>query len=186
MELLTALVTESSALDLIGPFIQVTFLLVMLFYIALCWFFIAHKTGTPNAWIAFIPLVGMVVPWRVARAPLWSLIVGLVAAITFPLSMLFTVFVLFAALFSAAFGGGMPAGVVSPIAVIIGAIVLSFLSYATYVGITAWWAVGAAKRRGFSAWVGLLASPLTILIPLVGNIVRLVFLSILAFKEEPF
>lgn len=188
VELLTGLGTGADAFDALITLSRIVFTFFGFVFIATCWFFIARRTDTGGGWLAFLPIIGMIVPWRVAQAPRWTLIVGMLSAILFPVAaIVFFVSIVLVLGIVLSPDIEIEAGFsFAPlIAVVIVGAVLMLLAWASYLAITGWWAARAAKSLGFSLWVGLFASPLTMLIPL-GFLVRLVFVGILAFRKQPF
>ena len=150
-------------------------------FLAVCWFAIARRSGVRGGWLAFVPWFGMIVAWRVAQAPRWSLVVGMLAALLAPLAA-FLAFAIAFALIAATIDG---TSVVPFVLLVVLFGLLALVSWFGYIAIASWWAARTAQRLGFSIWVGILASPLTVFVPGVGFLIRLVFIGILAFKEEP-
>lgn len=187
-ELITGLASGMSNFDAFVISIRALFMLLGFLFLAMCWFLIARRTGTGGAWLAFIPLIGMIVPWRIAQAPLWMLIIGMITALLFPVMTFigFAAMIVAFALILTPVSNLPPDASLGPIiAFAVIGVLLALITFAAYLAITAYLNARAAKAIGFSIWVGLLASPLTTLIPF-GFVVRLVFVGILAFKKEPF
>jgi len=58
-----------------GIFALVFFILIIVYiFYAICLMKIAHKTNTPNAWLAWIPIANMVLMLQVAKKPMWWII----------------------------------------------------------------------------------------------------------------
>lgn len=187
-ELLTGLATGALATNSLLAVLQIIFVFLGFVFIATCWYFIAHRTDTKGGWLAFIPIIGMIVPWRVAKMPLWTLIAAMLAVVVIPIGILASL-VSFALIFgSFAEEPLVIEGLSMPAIIAIGAVsvLLTIAAWAVQMVVTGWWNARAAQEMGFGLWVGLLASPLTTFIPSFGFIVRLVFVGILAFKKEPF
>ncbi len=58
-----------------------TFLLlfaVFYIYVALALMTIANKTGTPNGWLAWIPIANIVLMLNIAKKPIWWIILFLI------------------------------------------------------------------------------------------------------------
>jgi hypothetical protein len=189
MEPLTGLATGSVAANSVFIIIQILFVIFGYVFIAASWFAIAHRARIRGAWLAFIPLFGMIVPWRIARTPRWTLITGMIAALLVPIGVivsLTSIALVFGFVFSEP--GALPESVSLGPFVALGAIsvMITLIAWVAYTAISAWWSARVAQALGFSTWVGLLASPLTALIPEVGFIARLVFVGLIAYKKEPF
>ncbi|HPN96356.1 MAG TPA: DUF5684 domain-containing protein [Candidatus Moranbacteria bacterium] len=53
---------------------MVVIFLVFYVYMAVCLMKMAHKTNTPNAWFAWIPILNMILMLQVAQKPIWWII----------------------------------------------------------------------------------------------------------------
>lgn len=51
---------------------------VLYVYFSLCLMKIAQKTNTPNAWMAWIPIVNIVLMLQIAKQPVWWIILMLI------------------------------------------------------------------------------------------------------------
>lgn len=49
----------------------VVFLIIFYVWMAICLMKIAHKTNTPNAWFAWIPILNVVLMLQIAKKPVW-------------------------------------------------------------------------------------------------------------------
>lgn len=58
-------------------FMLILVLAIYIFY-AVCLMKIAKKTGTPNGWFAWIPILNVVLMLQIAKKPIWFLILFLV------------------------------------------------------------------------------------------------------------
>lgn len=183
MDALTGFAVSDSmaALDSISFVLSLAVGAASLIFIAVCWFFIGRKAGVANSWLAFVPVLGHYVAWRASRTPGWTLAIVIVSSVLVPVSA----YVLFASLIGTIFMalGGQPLGFAVPL------IVASLFVFVVFgianMAILTWWTYRVARELGFSWWTGLLASPIARLIPVGGQIVRLVFLGILAFRNDP-
>lgn len=65
---------------LLIPIVLIALIIGLLFYLfyGLCWWKIAKKTNTENAWFAFIPILNIVLMLQVVRRPVWWLLLCLV------------------------------------------------------------------------------------------------------------
>jgi len=52
--------------------------LIVYVYVAYCFMTIANKTGTPNSWFAWIPILNLVLILQIAKKPVWWLILLLI------------------------------------------------------------------------------------------------------------
>ena len=197
-----------------GPLL--TFALLSWIATATIWFFIGRGSGVRSAWLAFIPLAGLIVPYRSAHAPRWTLVGAIVSTLTIVLSILFLIGALFymIAIGLAAWG----ARVETPPTVAYGVPIASVLFIVALMVTTSMitrWTMRVAHEHNYSTLVGLLATPLVFILPVVlvlvsyylfsvprseafvfgslipillmlGVVIRLVFLGIIAFKNEPF
>src|SRR6266516_2542834 len=59
-------------------FFMFVFFLAFYVYLALALQTIANKTGTPNAWLAWIPIGNLVLMLNVAKKPLWWFLLCLI------------------------------------------------------------------------------------------------------------
>lgn len=65
-----------------GMFLFVMFLVIVLYVImAISLMKIANRTGTPNAWFAWIPILNLILMLQIANRPMWWLIFWLVPII---------------------------------------------------------------------------------------------------------
>ena len=62
--------------------------LAVYLYISLALQTIATKTGTPNAWLAWIPLVNIILMLNVAKKPLWWIVLFLVPLVNIVISVI--------------------------------------------------------------------------------------------------
>jgi magnesium-transporting ATPase (P-type) len=70
----------AAGLAALGAIMTVFFLIAAAFYVyvALALMTIAKKTNTPNAWLAWIPIVNIILMLNVAKKPLWWFILCLI------------------------------------------------------------------------------------------------------------
>jgi hypothetical protein len=70
----------TGAVAAMGAFFVVFFILMLAIYVymALCLQTIAKKTNTENAWLAWIPIVNIILMLNIAKKPLWWIILFLV------------------------------------------------------------------------------------------------------------
>jgi len=54
-------------------FMAVIFLIIYI-YMSVCLMKMAHKTNTPNAWLAWIPIINVILMLQIAKKPLWWII----------------------------------------------------------------------------------------------------------------
>jgi len=47
-------------------------------YTAYCLQVIANKTGTPNAWFAWVPILNLVLTLQIAKKPVWWIVLGFI------------------------------------------------------------------------------------------------------------
>lgn len=59
------------------------FLAVLYIYTAICLMKIAKKTNTPNAWMAWIPIINLFLMVQIAKKPMWWVALFLLAFIPF-------------------------------------------------------------------------------------------------------
>ena len=64
------------------------FVLIIYIYMAICLMKIAHKTNTPNAWFAWIPILNIILMLQVAKKPLWWIILFLIPFVNIIMSIL--------------------------------------------------------------------------------------------------
>lgn len=65
-----------------GTFLFIVLIVIVLYVItAISLMKIANRTGTPNAWFAWIPILNLVLMLQIARRPMWWLIFFLVPII---------------------------------------------------------------------------------------------------------
>jgi len=57
---------------------QLLFVLAFYVYFAYCLMKIAHKTNTPNAWLAWIPIGNVVLMLQIAKKPVWWIILMII------------------------------------------------------------------------------------------------------------
>ncbi len=86
---LAAMGSYSSA----GPLMAIMgmmWIIVLVFYVysALCWFYIAKRTNTPNGWFAFIPILNTLLMLNVAKRPWWWLFLFLIPLVNFVLAII--------------------------------------------------------------------------------------------------
>ena len=91
----TAAVAQRDAGNPFGALLAGTmflFLLGVLFvgyiYMALALQTIANKTSTPNGWLAWIPIVNIVLMLQIAKKPLWWIILLLVPLVNFVIAIM--------------------------------------------------------------------------------------------------
>jgi hypothetical protein len=70
----------TGAMAAMGAFFVVFFIFMLAIYVymALCLQTIAKKTNTENAWLAWIPIVNIILMLNIAKKPLWWIILFLV------------------------------------------------------------------------------------------------------------
>ena len=52
--------------------------LLVYVYVSYCFMTIANKTGTPNSWFAWIPILNLVLLLQIAKKPVWWIILFLI------------------------------------------------------------------------------------------------------------
>ena len=52
--------------------------LVLYVFMAICLMKIAHKTNTPNAWFAWIPILNAVLMLQIAKKPVWWIVLAFI------------------------------------------------------------------------------------------------------------
>ncbi|MBX7149872.1 hypothetical protein K1X76_12445 [bacterium] len=57
-------------------------------YFSLCLMKIAQKTNTPNAWMAWIPIVNIVLILQIAKQPMWWIILLLIPFVNIVMSII--------------------------------------------------------------------------------------------------
>jgi hypothetical protein len=57
-------------------------------FVSFCFQTIANKTGTPNAWFAWIPILNIVLMLQVAKKPVWWFILFFVPLVNFIIAIL--------------------------------------------------------------------------------------------------
>lgn len=68
--------------------------LVLYVYQALCWFYIAKRTNTPNGWFAFIPILNIILILQIAKRPLWWIILFFIPIVNIVIAIMLIVDVL--------------------------------------------------------------------------------------------
>jgi hypothetical protein len=70
----------AGAVAALGAIMMVFFLIAAAFYVyvALALMTIAKKTNTPNAWLAWIPIINVILMLNIAKKPLWWFILCLI------------------------------------------------------------------------------------------------------------
>jgi hypothetical protein len=66
----------------------VVFGLAIYVYISLAFQTIATKTGTPNAWLAWIPLINLILILNVAKKPLWWFLLFLIPLVNIVIAVI--------------------------------------------------------------------------------------------------
>jgi hypothetical protein len=61
---------------------------VMVIYLAICLQTIARKTNTPNGWMAWIPIINIVLMLQIAQKPVWWIILFLVPLVNIVIAVL--------------------------------------------------------------------------------------------------
>ena len=183
MELLSGLATEplapaSNAVPLVLAVVVLVLWLATYLYYAIALMTIARKLGTPNAWLAFIPLANIYLMWRMSTTPLWTLIIAL-SLIILPVFGAGGIVVL---------GGGLDFGAALILSVFL--VILVMLVTVAYVGLSSWWWWRIAEQRNYHGGFGLLLTlpMLAGFIPYAGiifGIVPLVAIGILAWRDQP-
>ena len=64
------------------------FLLVIYIYFAICLLKIAKRTNTPNGWMAWIPLVNVILMLQIAKKPLWWIILFFIPIVNIVIGVL--------------------------------------------------------------------------------------------------
>ncbi|HLN19344.1 MAG TPA: DUF5684 domain-containing protein [Patescibacteria group bacterium] len=68
-------------------FLLVIFLIIYI-YMAICLMKMAHKTNTPNAWLAWIPIANAFLMLQIAKKPLWWFILFLIPFVNIVMTIL--------------------------------------------------------------------------------------------------
>ncbi|MFT4308056.1 MAG: hypothetical protein ACMXYM_01665 [Candidatus Woesearchaeota archaeon] len=183
MELLSGLATESlqpmpNALPLAVMLVVLFFGLALYVYYAIALMTIARKIGTPNAWLAFIPVANIYLIWRMSNTPLWTLIIVFAVSAT-PILGIGGLLV---------FGEGLDSNAAFLMLMLFALVMI--LVRITYVGFSSWWWWRVAERRNYHGAFGLLLTlPLLLgMIPYIGfvfGIIPLVGIGILAWRDQP-
>ena len=150
-----------------GLLLGASYLIDVALYVwfALCLYFIAKKTGTPNPWLAWIPIANIYLMCKVAGKPgWWTAIFCLLFILMIPGSIALVMLP-----FLAMGGGEIPAWFLPLLAV---TIVSGLASWVLLVII--WMAIAKARRK--PSWLGIL-----MFVP----IANLVIPGILAFSDQP-
>ena len=183
MQPVTGLVTDpgayvATAVSLTVFLILATIWIALYVYYAIALMTIARKIGTPNAWLAFVPLANIYLTWRMSTTPVWT-VLAVFSLIALPV---------FAIGGFIAFGRGLDMGAAF-LLMMLGALLMLFAMLA-YTGFMSWWWWRIAERRAYHGAFGLLLT-LPVLagsIPYIGVIfsfVPLVAIGILAWRDQP-
>jgi hypothetical protein len=62
--------------------------LIVYVYIAICVMMIANKTGTSNAWFAWIPILNVFLLLMIAKKPLWWIILFLIPLVNIVIAVI--------------------------------------------------------------------------------------------------
>lgn len=62
--------------------------LIIYVYMAICLMKMAHKTNTPNAWLAWIPIINCILMLQIAKKPLWWIILFFIPLVNIVFSIL--------------------------------------------------------------------------------------------------
>lgn len=57
-------------------------------YICLSMMVIANKTNTPNAWLAWIPIIQVILMIQIARKPIWWIVLLLIPVVNFVIGVI--------------------------------------------------------------------------------------------------
>lgn len=73
-----------------GAIALVGLLMIAVFYayFSLCFQMIAKRTGTPNGWLAWIPVVNIILLLQIAQKPLWWVILFLIPFVNLIVSIM--------------------------------------------------------------------------------------------------
>jgi hypothetical protein len=72
-----------------GMFMFLFFIIIAVYvFYAICLMKIAHKTNTPNAWLAWIPIANIVLMLQVAKKPIWWIILFFIPLVNIVMSIL--------------------------------------------------------------------------------------------------
>lgn len=81
--------SEGMMLALLGIGIAwLVFVLAVYIYFAVCLMKIAKKTNTPNGWMAWIPVVNLILMIQIAKKPLWWIILFFIPLVNIVFSIL--------------------------------------------------------------------------------------------------
>ncbi|MFT4308055.1 MAG: hypothetical protein ACMXYM_01660 [Candidatus Woesearchaeota archaeon] len=182
-ELLTGLATGAAATN--PPFLLIVLIAIYAYY-AVALMTIARKIGTPNAWLAFIPVANIYLTWRMSNTPLWTLTV-VFFLLTLP-TFVFSVFIWFAGELNV-IGALFLMLIYAPLLLTITLNIFMLTIALVYLGFSWWWWRIAAQRRYHGAFGLLLTLPLLLgMIPYIGfvfGIIPLVGIGILAWRDQP-
>lgn len=67
--------------DMTVLYVQLIFLVIFYVYFAYCLMVIANKTGTENAWMAWIPIANVILMLQIAEKPLWWVILAIIPCV---------------------------------------------------------------------------------------------------------
>lgn len=68
-------------------FMLVIFLIIYI-YMAICLMKMAHKTNTSNAWMAWIPILNVILMLQIGKKPIWWIILFLIPLVNIIISIL--------------------------------------------------------------------------------------------------
>lgn len=79
-----------AAVAIFGGIMLFLFVIFLVFYIyfAICLMKMAKKTGTPNAWMAWVPIANCFLMLMIAKKPLWWFILFLIPFVNIVISIL--------------------------------------------------------------------------------------------------
>ncbi|MGD0352078.1 MAG: hypothetical protein ABSB38_01050 [Dehalococcoidia bacterium] len=149
-----------------GLLLGASYLIDVAIYVwsALCLYIIAKKTGTPNPWLAWIPIANIYLMCKVAGKPGWWIVffcITIVLAIPMSIASVMVMFL--------AMGGGEIPAWFTPL--VIATIVSGLISWVLLIII--WMAI--AKARHKPSWLGIL---------MIVPIANLVIPGVLAFSDN--
>ena len=151
---------------LYGPLTGASYIIDIVIYVwfALCLYIIAKKTGTPNPWLAWIPIANFYLMCKVAGKPgWWTVLLCLPLVLAIPLSIALVLLIFMA------MAGEIPAWFTLLLVATLASVILAWVLL-----VIIW--MGIARARNQPSWLGIL-----MIIP----IANLVIPGILAFYDGP-
>lgn len=144
-------------------FIYFLFTVGVYVYLALCLYKMAEKTATPNAWLAWIPILSIFTTLGVAKKPYWWFILFLIPIVNIVIGIVVTIAMV------QSLGRPKSWGITLVVVGILGAILTPVSTV-------------IATILGYSTWVVYFVSYLPMVLALI---ITLIMFGIMAFGENP-